>query len=156
MTGGRARWRRGGRGRSRRAGFDLDRLRERRAVELAAAELGAHPAEQLAHGEGLGDVVVGADLEPDHLVDLGVLGGEDDQQVKGAGRAPPIAATTGQGGLTGPAPAEIVPGHDPAKANELKTLPETSHLPEINTGPELARAKAQLSCTSSDEAHDRI
>ena len=50
-----------------RARFDLDRLRERRAVELAAAELGAHAAEQLAHREGLGDVVVGADLEPTTL-----------------------------------------------------------------------------------------
>jgi hypothetical protein len=53
---------------------------ERRAVELAAAQLGAHAAEQLAHREGLGDVVVGADLEADHLVDLGVLGGEQDDR----------------------------------------------------------------------------
>ena len=69
-----------------RAGFDLDRLGERRAVELAAAQLGADAAEQLAHREGLGDVVVGADLEPDDLVDLGVLGGQDDDR-HGAARA---------------------------------------------------------------------
>jgi hypothetical protein len=68
------------------AGFDLDRLGQRRAVELAAAQLGAHAAEQLAHREGLGDVVVGADLEPDDLVDLGVLGGQEDDR-HGAARA---------------------------------------------------------------------
>src|SRR3954451_10409641 len=55
-------------------------------VELAAAQLRSYAAEQLAHREGLGDVVVGADLEPDHLVDLGVLGGEDDDRY-GAARA---------------------------------------------------------------------
>ena len=66
--------------------LDLHRLGQRRAVEFAAAQLGADAAEQLAHREGLGDVVVGADLEPDHLVDLGVLGGEDDDR-HGAARA---------------------------------------------------------------------
>src|SRR5262249_10580117 len=68
-----------------RAAFALDRLVERPAVELAAAQLGAHAAEQLAYREGLGHVVVGADLEPDHLVDLGVLGGEDDDRHGAAG-----------------------------------------------------------------------
>ena len=66
----------------------LDRLRPRRrarAVELAAAQLGADPAEQLADRERLGDVVVGADLEPDDLVDLGVLGGQQDDRHRAAG-----------------------------------------------------------------------
>ena len=36
--------------------------------------------EQLTAGVGLGDVVVGADLQPDDLVDLAVLGGEHDHR----------------------------------------------------------------------------
>ena len=51
-----------------------------RAVELAAAELGADAAEQLADAEGLGHVVVGADLEADDLVDLGVLRRQQDDR----------------------------------------------------------------------------
>ncbi len=50
------------------------------AIELPAAQLGADAAEQLADAEGLGDVVVGADLEADDLVDLGVLGREQDDR----------------------------------------------------------------------------
>ena len=56
-----------------------------RTVELAAAQLGADPAEQLADRERLGDVVVGADLEPDDLVDLLVLGGQQDDRHRAAG-----------------------------------------------------------------------
>ncbi len=54
-------------------------------VELAAAELGAHAADQLADRERLGDVVVGADLEADDLVHLGVLGGQEDDRNRAAG-----------------------------------------------------------------------
>ena len=54
-----------------RPGVDRLRLGHRaRAVELAAAQLGADAADQLADRERLGHVVVGADLEPDDLVDL--------------------------------------------------------------------------------------
>ena len=58
---------------------------ELRAVELAAAQLRAHAADQLADRERLGHVVVGADLEPDDLVDLGVLGGQQDDRHRAAG-----------------------------------------------------------------------
>ena len=44
------------------------------------AQHGADAGDQLARGERLGDVVVGADLEPDHLVDLAVLGGQHDDR----------------------------------------------------------------------------
>ena len=54
------------------------------AVELAAAQLGAHAAEQLADRERLRHVVVGADLEADDLVDLGVLGGQQDDRHRAA------------------------------------------------------------------------
>ena len=72
------------------AGLDRARaaLDGRGAVELAAAELGADAAEQLADAERLGDVVVGADLEADDLVDLGVLRGQEDDR-SGCGRERP-------------------------------------------------------------------
>ena len=50
----------------------------------AAAQHGADPRDQLARRERLGDVVVGAELEPDHLVDLAVLGGQHDDRDVGA------------------------------------------------------------------------
>ena len=40
---------------------------------FAAAKHGRHPGKQLAQRKGLGDVVVGAQLQPDHLVDLTFL-----------------------------------------------------------------------------------
>ena len=53
-----------------------------RAVELAPAQEGAHAAHELGGRERLRDVVVGAELEPEHAVDLGVPGREqDDRQV---------------------------------------------------------------------------
>ena len=49
-----------------------------------AAEHGLDPGQQLARAEGLGDVVVGADLEADDAVGLLDQGGEqDDRQVGG-------------------------------------------------------------------------
>ena len=57
---------------------------DRRAVELAAAKLGAHAAEQLADRERLRHVVVGTDLEPDDLVHLGVLCGQQDDRHRAA------------------------------------------------------------------------
>ena len=46
----------------------------------AAPEHGAHPGDQLARRERLGHVVVGAEFQPDHLVDLAVLGGQHDHR----------------------------------------------------------------------------
>ncbi len=46
----------------------------------AAAQHGPDPGHQLARGERLGDVVVGAEFEPDDLVDLAVAGGDDDDR----------------------------------------------------------------------------
>ena len=65
-----------------RDGARLDRLPVGpvAAVELAPAQLGAHPAEQLADRERLRHVVVGADLEAHDLVHLGVLGGQQDDR----------------------------------------------------------------------------
>ena len=61
----------GGRGRSRRR-RRLARRAMRRSTRLDARQ-------QLAQVERLGDVVVGADLEADHLVDRIAAAGDDDQ-----------------------------------------------------------------------------
>ena len=56
---------------------------ERRGGQVrlgAAPEHGADAGDQLARGVGLGDVVVGAELEADHLVDLVVLGADHDHR----------------------------------------------------------------------------
>ena len=53
----------------RRRPVDRDRL-------LGPAEQRPDPRRQLAQAERLGHVVVGAELEPDHLVQLGILGRE--------------------------------------------------------------------------------
>jgi hypothetical protein len=55
----------------------LDHVRHRLVV-LAAPQHGPDPGDQLAVAERLGHVVVGADLQPDHLVDLRVAGGDHD------------------------------------------------------------------------------
>ena len=52
----------------------------RAPIELSASQLGANPAQQLAYRERLGHVVVGADLEADDLVDLGVLRRQKDDR----------------------------------------------------------------------------
>src|SRR5919108_1745232 len=44
--------------------------------KLGAPELRAHPAPKFPHRERLRDVVVGAELEPDDLVELVTAGGE--------------------------------------------------------------------------------
>ena len=54
-------------------------LRRRRGASRAAARApqdGLHAPDELRHAERLRDVVVGARLEPDDLVELGVLRGE--------------------------------------------------------------------------------
>src|SRR5436190_3342597 len=48
-----------------------------------AAQHRLHPGEQLARGEGLGDVIVRADLQADHAVHLLRLGGEQDDWDRG-------------------------------------------------------------------------
>ena len=50
--------------------------RGRRRRWRRAAQHGLHAADELGDAEGLGDVVVGAGLEADDLVELGVLRGE--------------------------------------------------------------------------------
>ncbi|KIX78571.1 hypothetical protein SF12_08360 [Streptomyces sp. MBRL 601] len=60
-----------------------------------AAQHGADAGDQLARGEGLGDVVVGPYLQPDDLVDLAVLGGDHDHRHVGA--AAQLAADLGAG-----------------------------------------------------------
>src|SRR5690606_6953987 len=63
----------------------LQRRRGRLLVAVAAAaQHGTDPGDQLAGGEGLGDVVVGPYLQADHLVDLAVLGGHHDHGDVGA------------------------------------------------------------------------
>ena len=49
--------------------------------------MGRDPGQQLAGAEGFGDVVVGADLQPNHDVDLFGLGAEDDDRHPQAGFA---------------------------------------------------------------------
>ena len=48
--------------------------------DLAAAERGVHARDELAHAEGLGEVVVGADLERVHLVVLAAARGDHDDR----------------------------------------------------------------------------
>ena len=55
------------------------------AVAGRAAQDGPHPGHQLAEPVGLGDVVVGPDLEADHRVDLGALGRDHDDRHRRVG-----------------------------------------------------------------------
>ena len=55
-------------------------------VAVRAAQQRLDPAHQLAQAERLGQVVVGAELEADDLVDLVVAGGQDEDRHLGAGR----------------------------------------------------------------------
>ena len=57
-----------------------DRARRPRGVGGRAAQQGPHPGEQLGEPERLGDVVVGAGVEPDDGVDLVGAGGEDEDR----------------------------------------------------------------------------
>ena len=56
-----------------------------------APQRGLHARAELAHRERLGDVVVGPELEPEHLVDLLRLGGEHDDRDGRALRAQALA-----------------------------------------------------------------
>ena len=56
------------------------------AQQVGAPEHRLHAAAELAHGERLGDVVVRAELEAEHLVDLLGLGGEHDDRHRCCGR----------------------------------------------------------------------
>ena len=72
------------------SGLDVDpqagrRLRRRRRgwrrlarARGAAAKHGPDAGEQFGQAEGLGEVVVGPDIETDHAVELSVPGGQDD------------------------------------------------------------------------------
>ena len=59
-----------------------------RPAHLGAPQRGLDPARELAHRERLGDVVVGAELEPDDLVDLLGLGGQHDDRDRAAAAQP--------------------------------------------------------------------
>ena len=61
----------------------------RRGRLVRPAEDGADPRCELAQRERLGHVVVGAELEADDLVDLGVLRGEHDDRHRGLGAEDP-------------------------------------------------------------------
>ena len=62
----------------------------RRRVVGAAPEQGPHPGQQLGQPEGLGDVVVGTRVEPDHRVDLvGARGEDEDRDRPAVGADPP-------------------------------------------------------------------
>ncbi len=70
----------------------------RRAGLLPAAQDSPQPGYQFATAEGLGDVVIGAELEPDDLVHLAVLRGEHHDRDVGA---PPQLATDLESGKAG-------------------------------------------------------
>src|SRR5918995_3101687 len=102
---------------SYRPRLDRRRLAGRRAaVQLAAPELSPHPAEQLANREWLRDVVVGADLETDDLVDLGVLRREQDDRDRAS---PPHVSTQVE-------PA--APGHHDVEDQEVELRVVVSEL----------------------------
>ena len=84
--------------RTRRAVVSSTQVAEARARrcpgglrEGAAPQVGAHPRQQLAEPEGLGQVVVGARLQPDDDVDLVPPGGEDHQHRARLGQPEPAA-----------------------------------------------------------------
>ena len=58
-------------------------------VAVGASQEGPDPAHQLAQAERLGQVVVGTELQADHLVDLVVAGGQDQDGRLRAGGAQP-------------------------------------------------------------------
>ena len=58
-------------------------------VAVRAPQERLDPAHQLAQPERLGQVVVGAELQADDLVDLVVAGRQDEDRRLGAGRAEP-------------------------------------------------------------------
>lgn len=60
---------------------------------LAASQHGLDPGQQLPGRVRLGDVVVGTELQAQHLVELIVLGGQHDD--RHAGAAPDLAAHLG-------------------------------------------------------------
>ena len=62
------------------------------------AQHGLDPGQQLARRVRLGDVVVGADLQPDDLVDLAVLGGQHDDRHGAALAQLPAHVDAGQAG----------------------------------------------------------
>jgi len=72
----------------------LDHVRDRLVV-LATTQHGPDARDQLAMAERLRHVVVGADLQPDHLVDLRVAGGDHDHGH--AGVLPQLAAHLNSG-----------------------------------------------------------
>src|SRR4029077_20617772 len=57
---------------------DEDAVLTSRLREPRSSEVGADTGDQFADRERLGDVVVGAELEPGHLVGFGILGRDDD------------------------------------------------------------------------------
>ena len=78
------------------AEVDLQVARRQRLLVLGAGGAHLRPSQggldaraELAHGERLGDVVVGPQLQPEHLVDLLGLGGQHDDRHRAAGPQAP-------------------------------------------------------------------
>ena len=82
-------------------GLDWSKVHDRgRAVErdrlIRPAEEPPDPGGQLAQAERFGDVVVGPQLEADHLVDLGILGGQHHDRDAGLGPDDPADLDPGE------------------------------------------------------------
>ena len=75
--------------RSRTSSGRLARHRLLRAAHLGSAQRRLDAAGELAQRERLGDVVVGAQLQPHHLVDLLGLGRQHDDRHRAAAAQPP-------------------------------------------------------------------
>src|SRR5258708_1256805 len=56
----------------------------RRAPGLPPPQHGAHPRQQLSEAEWLGDIVIGAEFQPNHAIDLvaSMTGGEDHRNIR--------------------------------------------------------------------------
>ena len=102
-----------------------------RPVELAAAKQGPDAADELGGGERLGDVVVGADLEPDDPVDLGVERGQQDDRQVAFGAEDPADVRSPRPGhhhvadqqVVGPGSGGIERGVAVLDAGHLESLP---------------------------------
>src|SRR6185503_15775684 len=87
---------------------EIRQAQDGRALPLAPAKQGPHTRQQLIERERLGEIVVGAVVEPGHLVGYGVAGGEEQHR----GRHAP-----GPRGFENPEPVE--PGQHHVEDHEV-------------------------------------